>query len=956
MKFNVAISVILLFSMYTFVSFAEDNTSASSLGAMATTTSAEDVQRPGIVFLEWHADGLSDVFDVVMPWGQNGVSLELLANGQPVASTTLSAHTPFAQRFTFLLPVATDGTYAYTVSLCMLAVSQGICSMSAPVSLLVRGGQRMREDDLPSDEQTLERIDELKNIQTARNSAFYQAQNTRAQGLMPIATAGYVLRDGESNLDRIRRIVGSDVRSVLFSPTNNISRSDLYAAIAKFPAFCNESIAGESLDDACARELSALIAYITYYTSTGGVVSNSGMRNPPAAAFLVGNDVKRFERMFPSSDKRNFSTLAARFEAHPEDVYLAILWWYMTPQSPEPDPHSALLGIWVPNTMDRMRHLAPGFGATVNIATHGRSCKGGSAFDQGYTLRILYRTFLSAFRVVDTSSDLCITQDPFAFLGAAFVPQYWSKGTSSGSCSLDVFENDYYIQDPSSMLRCNADMHSATTTSVLSLTDYYFNAEQKIEDLIVRIGTSTGLSVATEEKSDPRTELGALIAGTYGNDRAAQYFAQPEFIPFAKLNALFYEGARPGADGSLEFLDPALLSGQYFAGDCFREDCTRGLYHQFVLAHKRYPALDIVLSIGGWDRSANFAMLVRDDNRKKFVADVRAFLVEHPEFGGIDISWMYPHGDARTNTDTETMRKLVTELRGVINTLYEQDGALRKFYLGVGASPEEVIAVGLPNISSMVDGVHLVTYDLHGPWEQVTGHDAQLFSTNIAGDTLSVASAVTAVHNAGVPAKKIIVGIPYYGRIWSGVPEGGNTLLPGFGVTVHSTSTATLIDYRTIAHALLGKGEFQYFEDILRGAAYLYDGSRFVSYDTPEMIEKKMQYVWQDGFGGVLLSDLMGDDGTLQDRVLSVIATQSEKKSCRLHRQPLRNLGTNSRGADVYALQTFLSCLGDIPAYVDINGNYGVATEDAVKRFQQAEGLEVTGVVGGETRARLTTY
>lgn len=956
MKFNIAVSVLVLFSMYAFYSFAEDTVSTSTQSGIATTTIADDPYRPSDVFMEWHAEAANDVFDVVMPWGENGDSLMLLENGQSIASTTLTAHTPYAQRTSFIISTPVDGAYVYTAALCATHASSTSCRESAPLSLVVHDKKTMLEDDLSSDDQTIERVDELKNIQADRNVAYFRAQEERMHGLVPTSTLQFLIPDEESNVDRIRRIVTSDIRRALFSPANSISRTDLYAAIAKFPAFCNESSVEESLDGACARELSALIAYITYYTSTGGVVSNMGMRNPPAAAFLIGNDMTRFQRMFPSADNIQYSTLASRFEAHPEDAYLAVLWWFMTPQSPEPDPHSALLGIWVPNRMDRSRGLTPGFGATVNIATHGRSCKGGDAFDQGYALRSLYRTFLTSFRVSDTMSDLCVTQDAFAFLGGAFVPQYWNPIASASRCELGVVENNYFVQDPSSLKRCVTDMHGATSSETLPMNNQYVLAEKALANLTARIGRGLGLSGGRSEENDPRIQLGAVIAGTYGNDRTEQDFAQPESIPFTKINTLFYEGALPGTDGALVFRDTTILSDKLFAGDCFREECARGLFHQFLLAHKQYPSTAFILSIGGWDGSSNFSVLADDAKREKFITDIREFLVQHPEFIGIDLSWMYPIADARTNTDTETMRRLVTGIRSMLNALYENDGVLRKFYLGVGASKEEVIAAGLPIISSMVDGVHVVTYDLHGPWENKAGHDAQLFATNIGGDTLSVASAVTEVHKAGVPAKKIIVGIPYYGRMWNGVDAGDNPLLPGLGVAVHSTSTATLVDYRTVAHALLGKGQFQYYEDILRGAAYLYDGTRFVSYDTPEMIEKKMQYVWQDGFGGVLLADLMGDDGTLQDRVLSVIATQSEKKSCRLHRQPERNLASNSRGADVYALQTFLSCLGDIPSHIDINGNYGVATEDGVKRFQQAEGLDVTGVVGEQTRARLATY
>jgi peptidoglycan hydrolase-like protein with peptidoglycan-binding domain len=56
-------------------------------------------------------------------------------------------------------------------------------------------------------------------------------------------------------------------------------------------------------------------------------------------------------------------------------------------------------------------------------------------------------------------------------------------------------------------------------------------------------------------------------------------------------------------------------------------------------------------------------------------------------------------------------------------------------------------------------------------------------------------------------------------------------------------------------------------------------------------------------------------------------------------------------GEDVRAVQERLSLLGYWPG--DADGIYGPATEDAVKRFQTTNGLEVDGIVGRQTWERL---
>jgi chitinase len=959
MQLNHLAGAVVFVSMLAFVSYAETTTAQLVLSGVATTSGAlVDMSAPGAVFLDWNTKDKENIFDLSMPWGVNGVRAELLENAVVVATSTLNVRTPFAQRVSFTRDVPDDGYYVYQVNLCSGVATSTGCTLSPEVALVVRSGKVLLESSLSPDEQTVERARELAEQEDLRVASYMEAEGARMRGLVPESSGLESLQaHAESNIERIRRLVMNDAQRMLFAPSNYISRSAFFEAVQKFPAFCNESDGSETLDAACARELSAIIAYATYYTSKSNTNIRSGMMYPAGIISLLGNDVRRFERMFPSKE----GDFALRIKAHPDDALLALLWWYMTPQSPEPDPHSALLGIWQPNSIDSARGLHPGFGATINIATHGKSCAGGDAAEVGPILRTHYTDFLKGFGMKDDHHDLCALQYPFSIGGSAFLPQYWEQKEDGSACVLGFKENIFFTQDTSSRVRCTTATIGATgTTPVVSASDYRKAALMQ-RTLIERIGTGDGLYAKARADIDPRVQLGAAIVGSYPYWRAYASGTQPEQIPFARINTLFVEGAYPGDGGALQYRDAALLNDYFFTGDCFREECARGLSHQLELAHLRYPKVQLILSVGGWDGSSNFTKMSDDKFRKKFIESIRDELSAHAYWGGVDINWMYPSSATSSDFtngggDKETMRHILIDLRNMENALYENDGISRKLYLGVGATEDASNGVGLGDVAPFVDAVHLITYDLHGPWEKQTGHGAQLFATNIAGDSLSVANAVTIVRKAGVPAKKIIIGIPYYGRMWSAVPLGSNKLLPGFGIATNATSTATLIDYRTIVRNVLGKGEYQYYEDVLRGAAYLYDGDRFVSYDPPEIIEKKMQYVWNDGFGGVLLADIMGDDGILQDRVLSVLAAQAEKKSCKLSRKPDRNLASNSRGADVFALQTFLACLGDIPEHIDINGNYGVATEEGVKIFQKAEGLEITGVVGKETRDRLSKY
>src|SRR5579862_5957024 len=67
--------------------------------------------------------------------------------------------------------------------------------------------------------------------------------------------------------------------------------------------------------------------------------------------------------------------------------------------------------------------------------------------------------------------------------------------------------------------------------------------------------------------------------------------------------------------------------------------------------------------------------------------------------------------------------------------------------------------------------------------------------------------------------------------------------------------------------------------------------------------------------------------------------------------QPTTTLKPGATGAQVKRLQSALATLGYRPGKVD--GRYGPATQRAVIRFQQAEGLKADGIFGSKTKLAL---
>ena len=68
---------------------------------------------------------------------------------------------------------------------------------------------------------------------------------------------------------------------------------------------------------------------------------------------------------------------------------------------------------------------------------------------------------------------------------------------------------------------------------------------------------------------------------------------------------------------------------------------------------------------------------------------------------------------------------------------------------------------------------------------------------------------------------------------------------------------------------------------------------------------------------------------------------------------PATTLRPGSSGLEVKRLQRALARLGYSPGRID--GSYGPATENALKRFQQASGLQPDGLLGPKTLQALST-
>ncbi len=172
-----------------------------------------------------------------------------------------------------------------------------------------------------------------------------------------------------------------------------------------------------------------------------------------------------------------------------------------------------------------------------------------------------------------------------------------------------------------------------------------------------------------------------------------------------------------------------------------------------------------------------------------------------------------------------------------------------------------------------VDTVNLMAYDYVEPGsDPLTGHHAPLFTNPADTRGNSGDASVRAFEQAGVPAAKILLGLPFYGHVWGEVADRDHGLFqPGKPVP------KAYAPYSVIMGSMLNQGFVRYWDPV-SSAPYLYSAEKqiFVSYEDTQSIAAKSNYVLAHKLGGVMFWDYSGDpSGVLLQAIQSSLHPQA---------------------------------------------------------------------------------
>jgi chitinase len=308
-----------------------------------------------------------------------------------------------------------------------------------------------------------------------------------------------------------------------------------------------------------------------------------------------------------------------------------------------------------------------------------------------------------------------------------------------------------------------------------------------------------------------------------------------------------------------------------------------GSFNQLKQLKAKYPHLKVYISLGGWTWSRYFSNMALPANRQAAVASCIDLYIKgnlpliggelqggpgsaFGIFDGIDLDWEWPASAGNTGNviraeDRANYLALIQEFRSQLNAYGATVGRTYDLTAFLPADIAKIDAGIHPSIFNSLTFATIQGYDFYGPWGPQTNHQSQLRNPAAnpapANQRFSVESAINKYLSMGAPANKLVVGVPAYGRGWTNVPNVNNGLYQN-GSPAAGTFEAGVEDYDVLKNR-----PGTVFRDNTNGALWKYDGSTFWSYDDPQLIQTKGQYVKSNGLGGLMIWSLDGDDGSL---------------------------------------------------------------------------------------------
>ncbi|KAJ1822601.1 hypothetical protein LPJ56_000680 [Coemansia sp. RSA 2599] len=301
----------------------------------------------------------------------------------------------------------------------------------------------------------------------------------------------------------------------------------------------------------------------------------------------------------------------------------------------------------------------------------------------------------------------------------------------------------------------------------------------------------------------------------------------------------------------------------------------------------------IMVSLGGWTGSNRFTPLMRDTHKRAALIRAIGVFVEKYELDGVDLDWEYVgRQGSKCNkfSASEDSANLLRFLRGLRASFHARFPDTEKIIsLAVRVQPFDGPDGPLTDVSpfaEFVDYALLMAFDVNGHWSNTTGPNAPLDHQRNRGAPYSLTQSVDQWIGAKWPANKLVAGISFTGRSLTtrdvltaktgaqmyvpfdrDIPQGDPEDARWYDVCENTNQMSGVWQYKHLRDQGVLKtanttgDEWVRVWDDKSSTPWLYNPQmrRFVSYDDPESVEKKVEFVRSRNLKGVMAWGLHAD-------------------------------------------------------------------------------------------------
>ena len=413
-----------------------------------------------------------------------------------------------------------------------------------------------------------------------------------------------------------------------------------------------------------------------------------------------------------------------------------------------------------------------------------------------------------------------------------------------------------------------------------------------VADAYANETTETNIQTNSQEKTQP-TYRNVMYYGDwsiYGGQ--GNYF--PKDMPadqYTHINFAFVDMDSNG-DLLLPDQDAAFASGVGSGHELGSQ--LGGIIPALAALREKNPNIKTGISLGGWSKSGDFSKVAADPiKRAKYVKNVMQFL-KYTDMDFIDVDWEYPNSVRQPDLvdnkndegtpdagpqDRENYLTLMQDLRNALDKQGAEIGKTYELSTAIHGAKEKLEEhMDVKRLFDIIDFGNVMTYDLHGAWDEKAGHQTALYTNPNDPTSYSIDAVVDYLLGKNVDPKKIVIGAAFYTRGWDTVEKGGDASRPGLFQPASATNkdadgTASKVanneapaaigdggrmsgvwSYRSIDKLKAQMPDLKEYWDEEAQAPFMYSESTkdFYTFDNVRSVTAKAEYVKKHQLGGMI--------------------------------------------------------------------------------------------------------